>query len=104
MRKLFSAADLQALSVVMAVALLLSTIPLTSGVVIVFGPAQPELTINICHPLQTFEGTSNTILARPAATGLGFGLPDFGFISLKPSTQPNDRNVAPDTPPPKHLV
>jgi hypothetical protein len=77
---------------------------LTSGVVIVFGPSQPELTINICHPIQTFEGTSNSLLARPAATTPAFRLSDFGLISLILPTQPNDRKVAPDTPPPKHLV
>ena len=44
----------------MAVVLLLASLPSTAGFVILFGPSQPELTVNICQPIQMFDRVSNT--------------------------------------------
>jgi hypothetical protein len=104
MRQLFSKAELRTVSSVLAVVLLLSSIPLTSGIVLVSGPSQPELTINICQPLQGFDRLSNPSLARPALNVPLFVLSFLGSLRAKAVAVVSERNVAPDTPPPKRLV
>ena len=104
MRGLFSKADLRALSLILAIVLSLGSAPSTAGFVIVSGPRHPELTINICQPLQTFDLVSSVLLARPAAILPEFILRDLGSAVAKSEFRLVDSKVAPDTPPPKHLV
>jgi hypothetical protein len=104
MRQLFSKAEPHTLSSVLAVVLLLSSIPLTSGVVLVSGPSQPQFTINICQPIQAFYQVPNTSLARPAVKLPQFVLSFLGSLTVKAVAVVSERNVAPDTPPPKRLV
>ena len=104
MRRLFSKTDLQAFSSVLAFVLLLSTIPLTSGVVIVSGPSHPEFTINICQPIQILNHASNTILARPSVNVPHFVLFFEGSLKATPAVGVVERNAAPETPPPNPLV
>jgi hypothetical protein len=85
----------------MAVVLLLASVPATAGLAVVSGPSQPELTINICQPIQTFDRVSNTLLARPATVLPEFALIDLGSTALKGVMRLVDGKVAPDTPPPK---
>jgi hypothetical protein len=104
MRELFSDSERRALSSVLAVVLLLASVPLCSGIVIVAGPAQPEFTINICHPIQSFDRVTNILLARPAPTR-----PLFALAELRSSVGDLTSFVsrlaeAPDPPPPKPLV
>lgn len=47
--------DMRVMSAILAVTILLSGIPLTGGVMIVSGPSHPEYTVNICHPIQSFD-------------------------------------------------
>jgi hypothetical protein len=101
MRQLFSKADLRNLSLVVAIALLLASVPVTDGLVIVAGPSQPELTANICQPLQTFSLTLNTLLVRPAPTVPVFLLCDLGLAVIETTARRVDYREAPDTPPPK---
>ena len=65
MRQLFSKAEPQTLSSVLAIVLLLSSIPLTGGIVLVSGPTQPEFTINICQPIQAFYQVRTPHLPDP---------------------------------------
>ena len=104
MRHLFSKTDLRDLSVILAIVMLLASIPSTAGLVVVSGPSHPELTINICQPLQMFDRVSNTLLARPATVLPEFVLRDLGSTAVKKTVRLVDRNVAPDTPPPKRPV
>ena len=101
MRQLFSGADIQALSSLLAVVLLLSSVPLTSGVLIISGPTRPELTINICQPIQMFDRVSNNLLARPAVNPPQFVLLLLGSLAANPTARLAERDTAPDTPPPK---
>jgi len=101
MRQLFSKADLRALSSILAVVILLGSAPLTAGIVIRSGPSQPEITANICHPLQTFDSVTNTLLARTAAATPESVLRDLGTITANVAVQLIEYRVAPDTPPPK---
>jgi len=104
MRQLFSKADLRDLSLVVAIVMLLASVPTTGGVVVVAGPSHPELTINICQPIQMFDRVSNTLLARPATVLPEFILRDLGSTAVKKAVRPVDFKVAPDTPPPKRPV
>ena len=67
----------------LAIVLLLGSVPSTAGLVIVSGPSHPELTINICQPLQTFDLVSSVLLARPAALLPEFILRDVGSAVAK---------------------
>ncbi len=103
MRQLFSKADLRDLSLVVAIVMLLASVPTTAGVVVA-GPSHPELTVNICQPIQMFDPVSNTLLARPATVLLEFVLRDLGSTAVKKAVRLVDFKVAPDTPPPKSPV
>jgi hypothetical protein len=104
MRRLFSKADLRDLSLIVAIVLLLASLPSTAGFVIVSGPSQPELTINICQPIQTFDRVSNTLLALRAAVLPEFVLRDLGSTAVRETVRLADRKDVPDTPPPKRPV
>lgn len=104
MSRLFAKADLKTLSSVVAVVLLLSSIPLSSGVVIVSGPSHPEFTVNICQRTQAFNCASQTLLARPAVNAPEFVLLPSTSLTVKPTGQTVARDVPPDTPPPERLA
>jgi hypothetical protein len=104
MRRLFSKTELQAFSSILALMLLLGTIPLTSGVAIVRTPSCPEITINICHPIQILNYASNNLLARPSVKIPQFVLFFQGSFKVTPALRVVERNVAPEIPPPKPVV
>lgn len=104
MSQLFSKADLRDLSLIVAIVLLLASVPSTAGFVIVCGSSQPELTVNICQPIQMFDRVSNTLFARPATVLPEFVLRDLGSTAVEETVGLVDCRVAPDTPPPKRLV
>ena len=104
MRQLFSKADLRDLSLIMAIVVLLASVPSSAGLVVVSGPSRPELTINICQPIQMLDRVSNTSLARPAAVLPEFIARHLGSIAPKETVRLADCKVAPDTPPPKQSV
>lgn len=104
MKQLFSKAELRSFSSLLAVVLLLSSIPLTSGIIVVSGSGQPEFTLNICQPIQASNCVSSTSLARPALNVPQFVLSFLGSLRAKGVSVVSERNVAPDTPPPKRLV
>ena len=104
MRHLFSKTDLRDLSLILAIVMLLGSVPSTAGLVVVSGPSHPEWTINICQPLQMFDRVSNTLLARPATVLPEFVLWDLGSTAVKKAVRLVDLKVAPDTPPPKRPI
>jgi len=85
----------------MAIVMLLASVPSNPGLVIVSGPSRPELTVNICQPIQMFDRVSNTLLARPATVLPEFILRALGSTAVKETVRVVDCKVAPDTPPPK---
>jgi hypothetical protein len=103
LKQLFSESERRALSSILAVVLLLASVPLCSGIVIVAGPAQPEFTINICHPIQSFDQVAN-VLARPAPTSPHFALAESGPYVDELSSAVVALTESPDPPPPKLLV
>jgi hypothetical protein len=101
MRRIFSNRDLRVLSTVLAVVLFIASAPLTAGVIIVNGPSHPELSVDICHPVQSADIIPGVLLARPAPALLDSLLLDFGSSADNPAAPPIDLRIAPDTPPPK---
>lgn len=101
MRHLFSKSDLRTLSSILAVVLFLAGAPLSAGVVVVGGPNHPELTADICHPIQSIALVPGTLLARPAVTVLESWLRDLGSMIADTAAQSVELRIAPDTPPPK---
>ncbi|MGO8802618.1 hypothetical protein [Candidatus Binatus sp.] len=85
----------------MAIVMLLASVPSNPGLVVVSGPSRPELTINICQPIQMLDRVSNTLLARPAKVLPEFVLFALGSTTVKNAVRLVDVKVAPDTPPPK---
>jgi hypothetical protein len=104
MRQLFSKTDLRDLSLVVAIVMLLASVPSNPGFVVVSGPSRPELTVNICQPIQMFDRVPNTLLARPATVLPEFVLRVLGSTAVKKAVRLVDFKVAPDTPPPKRAV
>lgn len=104
MKQLLSKTGLRHLSFIVAIVLLLASVPSTAGFVVVSGPSHPELTVNLCQPIQMFDRVSNTLLARPAAVLPEFVLRDLGSAVGKETVRFVDCKVAPDTPPPKRPV
>jgi hypothetical protein len=104
MRQPFSQSGLRTISAVLAIILLLSSIPLTAGTVLVSGPSQPEISINICQPIHAFDRVSNISLARPALNPPQFVLSFLSSFRAKAIPVVSERNAAPDTPPPQPLT
>jgi hypothetical protein len=101
MRQLFSKTGLRHLSLIVAIVLLFASVPATAGFILVLGPTQPELTINICQPIQTFDRVPSTLLARPATDVPEFVFVELGSTAVTETARLVDYRVAPDTPPPK---
>lgn len=101
--QLFSKAEVRTLSSILAVVLLLSTVPLIGGMVIVTGPDHPEITLDVCQPAQALDRVSNTLLARPAVSVPQFVLFFLDSLAATPSPRVAERNEAPETPPPKFV-
>ena len=104
MRRLFSKANLQAFSSVVAFVLLLGTTPLTSGVSTVPASGHPEITVNICTPIQMLSYASSSTLARPSVSVPRFVLFFQSFIKATANVEVVKCNQPPDTPPPKQFV
>jgi hypothetical protein len=104
MSRLFSKAYLRAVSSVVALVLLLGTIPLTSGVVIVSAPGHAEITTNICTPTQMLSYAPSSTLARPSVSVPRIVVFFGGSIKATPSVEVVKCNEPPDTPPPKQFV
>jgi hypothetical protein len=103
MKHVFSRGQAGALSSILAAVILLGSLPLTVAIVVVSLSNQPEITVNICQPIQTFDQVSNTLLARPATLMPGPVLCDLGAFPLNALAPLIEFRVPPDTPPPKHL-
>ncbi len=104
MRQLFSRADLHALSITLALVMLLGSSPLSAGLVVRSGPGHPEITADICLPMQTFNLVSNTLLARPASAMPESILCNLGVATAPAAIKLIEYHGAPETPPPKSPV
>jgi hypothetical protein len=103
MRAQYSESALRTFSSVLAIMLLLSSIPLTTEVVFASASNQPSLTVNICQPTQAVNHVSNVWLAHPAINTLQLRVVCLGSATPTLGDPIADRTLSPDPPPPKLL-
>jgi hypothetical protein len=101
MRVQYSNLALRTFSSVLAIILLLSTVPLFGGIALTTSSNQPSLTVNICQPTQAVNHASNAWLAHPAISTLRFRIFCLGPATVTLGGPIIDRNVIPDPPPPE---
>jgi len=94
----------RALAVLLASCLLLGSFCVVTGLCFKSGPQRPEISLDVCHPLQAAKAVTNIVAARPAS-GLSLS-------AMFPRQSMVERSMArlidfiftPDPPPPKPLA
>jgi len=93
-----------ALAVLLASCLLLGSFSVVTGLCVKPGPQAPEISLDVCHPLQAANPVANLVVARPAS---GFSLPEI-FPQRSIVENPVARIInfisTPNPPPPKALA
>jgi hypothetical protein len=105
MNPLFAKCRSRGLSAFLAVLILLGSVAALSGVCIVRGPDHPQVTLDVCHPLQALNGVSQVFLAHPDP--VSFPEPALHFKGTIPDRSKHKLIAlvfAPDPPPPKASV
>jgi len=94
----------RALAVLLASCLLLGSFSVVTGLCIKPGPERPELSLDVCHPLQAANPVANVVAARPAS-GLSLSaiFPRQSIVE-RPVARLIDFIFTPDPPPPKPLA
>lgn len=105
MNFLFAKCRSQAMSALLAAVILLGSVPALTGVCIVSGPGHPQVTLDVCHPLQAFNTVDKVFLAHPDAGNIADPALDFqGTVPDRSMHKLIDLAFAPDPPPPKALI
>jgi hypothetical protein len=89
------------LSALLAVSILLGSLTIVTGVCIIAGPDRPVISLDVCHPLQSFNLASTPSIVPPAAR---FSEPVLCPRSASPEgprVKLINLNFPPDPPPPK---
>jgi len=83
---------------------LLGSFGVVTGLCIKPGPQRPEVSLDVCHPLQAANPAANGFTARPA-TGLSLSaiFPRQAIVE-RPLVRLIDFTFTPDPPPPKPLA
>ena len=104
MRLVLTRWKLPHVSLLLAACVLIGSFSVATGLRIVPGPDRPEISLDVCHPLQTLNFTTATLIAPPPS---GPATPLFyeqGVIAQGPAARTIDRSFAPVPPPPKRLI
>lgn len=91
------------LATIVAMSVLLGTLPLVSGFTVVRSSTQTTFTVNVCQPLQPAATISGNPLARPAPIPSHPGLLAIGMTPIALWRSLADLRIAPDSPPPEAL-
>ena len=92
------------LSGLLALCLLLGSFSVVTGLCITSGPAHPEISLDVCHPLQAPNLVTIVLIARPVS---GLSEPLIfprGAIVETALPQVTEFVLTPDPPPPKSLI
>lgn len=86
----------------MAVAMMMASLPAIS-VIVVADCSGPNISLDVCHPIQSMDTSSNLVLiARPAPPEIGATIiPRETFAEFAPRPRYYDLADTPDPPPPK---
>jgi hypothetical protein len=95
---------LRGISAALALCVLFSGFSMVSGSCIVPGPDRPQLRLDICDPVQTFNLVATVTIARSASSVSERPPVERGAITRLPKVKINSLNFAPDPPPPKAAV
>jgi hypothetical protein len=91
-------------SLLLAACVLIGSLSVTTGLRIVPGPDRPEISLDVCHPLQTLNVAAATLIAPPASAPATPVLYEQGVIAQGPAAKTVARSFPPDPPPPKRFV
>jgi hypothetical protein len=94
----------RALVVLLASCLLLGSFSVVTGLCMKPGPQRPEISLEVCHPVQAANLVANIVAARPAS-GLSLStiFPRQSIVE-RPLARLIDFIFTPDPPPPKPLA
>lgn len=82
----------------------LASIPLSASVTEVWGPQRPELTLDVCHPLQAPIQASTPALVAPSSAAWAIAEPAYSDVYEDTVTHLISRPVdSLDPPPPKAI-
>jgi len=101
MRAIFTNADLRDLSRAMVFVLMLVGVPCDLGLTIVHSHERPQITLNTCQALDSYDRSVNLGLALPVMETTQDRLLDLGFQSHEMPEPVMKRPIVPDTPPPE---
>ena len=102
MSLLFAKCRSRGISAVLAAVILLGSVPALSGTYIASGPEHPQITLDVCNPLQRPSPVSKVFLAHPDSGILPEPVFEFqGTIPESSTLRLIDLTFAPDPPPPK---
>jgi hypothetical protein len=99
-----SKSEARIVSAILAIAILLGSFPLSSGIAIGSHPRRPTLTLNVCEPWLAALSVSGIPMARPATSSPQLILLEHGRNGPSLAKPLSDLSIAPETPPPKARV
>src|SRR5580658_9222652 len=89
------------LAATMALVMMMASLP-SIGVIVIADRSGPSISMDICHPLQSLETSSGTVLvARPAPPAMGARILSRETLSQFVPILKGKLTEAPDPPPPK---
>ena len=91
------------LSPLLALVILLGSLPLMTGLCIIGGPEHPQLSLDVCHPVQSFNLAGNVLIAPPASAPDEPAIVPQGYVADPPPAKLIEISLTPDLPPPKKL-
>ena len=104
MNHFFAKCRSRGISALLAICILAGGFSVMNGLCTVPGPQHPEIALDVCHPLQSFNLTVTQLVAPPTSF-FSFPAPSVcGLVTERQHTKFNNLNPAPDPPPPKALA
>jgi hypothetical protein len=89
------------LAAAMALVMMMASLP-SIGVIVIADRSGPSISMDVCHPLQSLETTSGTVLvARPARPEIGARIVSHECVAQFVPILESKFAEAPDPPPPK---
>ena len=93
--------SMRQLAATMALVMMMASLP-SIGVIIVADRSGPSISMDVCHPLQSLETSSGSVLvARPAQPAMGARILSHETLSQFVPILKSKLTEAPDPPPPK---
>ena len=93
--------SMRQLAAAMALVMMMASLP-SIGVIVIADRSGPSISMDVCHPLQSLETSSGTVLvARPARPEIGATIVSHESVAQFIPSLKSKFAEAPDPPPPK---